>query len=167
MHVLGTVSGQLLTPAERTAVVLDTFPRLLVGTVATFGKPLAARAPWKGGARWQGQAPSGHGGSHTSQLHTLPFDAPLSQRVPRAGIGAHLGHWVRQAFAPLGEARMGEVLRFLMEDIAGAGPDLPSYAHKEAADLIKVASGTDGTRAMVRATPKGTRRDVQSYLMEE
>ena len=51
MHVLGTVSGQLLTPAERTTVVLGTFPRLLAGTVATFAKPRVALAPWKG-ALW-------------------------------------------------------------------------------------------------------------------
>ena len=51
MRVLGTVSGQLLSPAERTTVVLDTFPRLLAGTVATFAKPRVALAPWKG-ALW-------------------------------------------------------------------------------------------------------------------
>lgn len=168
MRVLGTVSGQLLSPAERTTVVLDTFPRLLAGTVATFGKPRAALAPWRG-ALWKD--PAGHAGYSESKngLLLLPplFETPLSQRVPRAGIGAHLGHWVRQAFAPLGEARMGEMLRFLMEDVTILGPDLPSYAHKEAADLIKAASGRDGTRAMVQAMRRETRKSVRSYLMEE
>ena len=169
MHVLGTVSGQLLTPAERTTVVLGTFPQLLAGRWSTFAKPRTALAPWKG-ALWKDPL-AGHTRHSESQnsllLHAPPIDAPLSQRAPRAGIGAHLGHWVRQAFAPLGEARMGEMLRFLMEDVTILGPDLPSYAHKEAADLIKAASGRDGTRAMVQAMRRETRKSVRSYLMEE
>ena len=165
MHVLGTVSGQLLTPAERTTVVLDTFPRLFAGVVSTFAERRAALAPWRG-ALWNERAAKKK--SLPIQLLLPPlFETPLSQRVPRAGIGAHLGHWVRQAFAPLGEARMGEVLRFLMEDVTNLGPDLPSHAHKEAADLIKVALGRDGTTAMVQAARLAPKRSVWSYLMEE
>ena len=97
---------------------------------------------------------------------TLPFDAPLSQRVPRGGIGAQLGHWVHQAFSQLEEPQVGELLRFLVEDITGAGPDLPSYARKEVAELIKVVMGEEKARGLVEQTKLAPWKSVWSFLSQ-
>ena len=68
MHILGRVSGQMLTTAERTTVVLDTFPRLLAGTVATFAKPRVALALWKG-ALWKDTEHARYQSQPTLLLH--------------------------------------------------------------------------------------------------